>query len=56
MTGSDDANFGCDRDGLVFRSEADEGFLLSVGSNQGVDGFGDNSEDILECTLDLDFV
>lgn len=56
MTGSDDANFGCDGDGLVFRSEADEGFLLAIRSNQGVDGFGDNSEDIFECALDLDFV
>ena len=56
MTGSDDANFRCDGDGLVFRSKANEGFLLSIGSNQRVDGFRDNSEDILEGSLDLNLV
>ena len=35
--GSDDADLGSDRDCLVLGSKTDEGFLLSIGANQGID-------------------
>ena len=53
---SNDADLGGNGDSLIFRSKPNESLLLSVRADKGVDRARSNSEDVLECTLDLNLV
>lgn len=53
---SDDADFGANANSLVLGSETNVGLLLTVGTVDGVDSAGNDTEYFLESFFDLDFI